>query len=86
MADDARAGLGRLPTCGALQHLLQALTTTWAVVQKVSHPGIDVLARDACPGLPLPGAEVGLQQGVIDHVLPAQAAQVTTDGAATPER
>ena len=75
-----------MPACGPLQHLLQALPATRAVMQEVRHPGIDVIARDVLPGLPIPGAKVGLQQGVIDHVSPAQAAQVTTDSAATPKR
>ncbi len=85
VANDAHAGLGRLPSCGPLQHLVQALATTRSVVQKVSHPGVDVLARDLCPGLSVPSAEIGLQQGVIDHVSPAQAAQVTANVAAAPE-
>jgi len=84
--DHARSGLGRLPERGTPEHLLQALATTRPVMQEVGHPGVDLLARDVRPGLPVPAAEVGFQQGVVGDMPPAQAAQVAGHRSATPER
>lgn len=71
---------GRLPARGTCQHLLQAFATTRAVMQEIGHPGVDLFARDVRPGQAVPGAEIGFQQGVVNHVSPAQAAQVPPHG------
>lgn len=86
MPDHGHAGLGQPPARGPRQHLPQAFATTRAVMREVRHPGIDLRARDVRPRLAVPGAEIGFQQGVVDHVPPAQLAKVAAHGPATPQR
>ncbi len=86
MPDHARPRLGRLPTCGPCEHLLQAFTAPRLVMEEVRHPGINLFTRDVCPALAVPATEISLQQGLIDDVPPAQAAQVLTHRAATRPR
>ena len=78
--------LRRRPGSGSLHQVGQGFSTTRCVMGEVGHPGIDGLARDVCPGLAVPGAEIGFQQGVIDPVAPPQATQVPPHRPATHQR
>lgn len=86
MPDHAQAVLQRLPASSACQHLLQALAAARPVMQEVGDPGVDLRSRDVRPRLAVPGAEVRLQQGVINDVSPAEPAKVMPHRPATRQR
>lgn len=86
MPDHAQTMCLRLPARSACQHLQHALAATGLVMQEVIDPGVDLGARNVRPRLTVPGAEIGLQQGVVDHMPPAQPAQVASHRTAAIQR
>ena len=67
----------------AVQHGVQAFTTARRMVCKVLTPRIDLGLGDMRPAEAVPGAEIHLQQGVVDVVTPPPAAQLASHGCTT---
>lgn len=76
----------RLPARRPVQHASQRLAASRRCARECGAPGIHFRRRDVCPPLPVPRAEIHLEQRGIDPVHPTPAPQPAADRRTTLQR